>query len=168
MFSPMVRIFSFSRASTVSSEPEALQASRASTSAGFCSMTVSAQVLTKAWKSAFLATKSVSALTSITTPTLPFSLTVAKATPSAAIRPAFFTEAARPFSRRKSMAFSISPSEAVRAFLQSIMPQPVFSRRAATSLAVKFICKHPFSSHPGGTPRQGTFPIGYSYSTTIR
>lgn len=37
-------------------------------------------------------------------------------TPSAATRPDFLAAAARPFSRRNSIAFSTSPSEAVRAF----------------------------------------------------
>jgi hypothetical protein len=49
--------------------------------------------------------------------------------PSAAMREAFLAEAAMPFSRSHSIALSISPSEAVRAFLQSIMPAPVISRR---------------------------------------
>ena len=48
-------------------------------------------------------------------------------------------EAARPFSRRNSTALSMSPSEAVKAFLQSIMPTPVISRRFLTSAAVKAI-----------------------------
>ena len=44
-----------------------------------------------------------------------------------------------PFSRSHSTALSISPSEAVSAFLQSIMPTPVISRRFFTSAAVKAI-----------------------------
>jgi hypothetical protein len=48
-------------------------------------------------------------------------------------------EAAKPFSRRYSMALSMSPSEAARAFLQSIIPTPVLSRRVFTSAAVKAI-----------------------------
>ena len=39
------------------------------------------------------------------------------------------------FTRRISIAFSTSPSASVSAFLQSIMPAPVRSRRAFTSLA---------------------------------
>ena len=46
-----------------------LQFINASTSAGFSSITVLAQASTKLMKSAFLPTKSVSELTSITTPT---------------------------------------------------------------------------------------------------
>src|SRR5512135_1424004 len=56
--------------------------------------------------------------------------------PSAAMRSAFLAEAARPFLRSHSMAASISPLFSSRAFLQSIMPRPVFSRSAFTSLAV--------------------------------
>ena len=48
-------------------------------------------------------------------------------------------EAALPFSRSHSTALSISPSEAVSAFLQSIMPTPVISRRVLTSAALKAI-----------------------------
>ena len=59
--------------------------------------------------------------------------------PSAATRPAFFTEAAMPFSRSHSTALSMSPSVATRAFLQSIMPTPVISRRFFTSVALKAI-----------------------------
>ena len=39
-----------------------------------------------------------------------------------------------------STAFSISPSASVRAFLQSIMPQPVFSRRACYVFCSKCHC----------------------------
>ena len=119
--------------------PCALQARSASTSAGFSSITVSAQVSTNSVKLAFFATKSVSALTSMTTPILPQSETFANATPSAAILLAFLTEAARPFSRRSSVAFSMSPFASASAFLQSIMPQPVFALSVATSFAVKLI-----------------------------
>ena len=136
MFSPMVSTLSCTRASTVISVPAALQASKASKSAGFSCITVSAQIFTKFWNSAFFATKSVSALTSITTPAVLSSLVQANATPSAAILPAFLVAAARPFSLKRSIAFSILPSASVSAFLQSIIPQPVFSLKAATSFAV--------------------------------
>src|SRR5436190_2406377 len=56
--------------------------------------------------------------------------------PSAAIREAFFWAEARPFFRRTTMAASISPFDSVRAFLQSIMPAPVFSRSSFTSFAL--------------------------------
>ena len=85
----------------------------------------------------FFATKSVSEFTSTATPT-PSKLP-AQAMPSAAILPAFFWEAARPFSLRYSTALSISPSDSTRAFLQSIMPTPVISRSFLTSAAVKAI-----------------------------
>src|SRR5512133_973958 len=56
--------------------------------------------------------------------------------PSAAMRSAFFAEAAMPFLRSHSMDCSMSPLFSSRAFLQSIMPRPVFSRSVFTSLAV--------------------------------
>ena len=98
-------------------------------------MMVLATLLTNSTKVSFLATKSVSALTSRTTPTLPSTMETTR--PSAAMRLAFFSAAARPFSLRNSSAFSKSPFDSVRAFLQSIMPQPVCSRRFFTSAAVK-------------------------------
>src|SRR5215510_4090604 len=49
-------------------------------------------------------------------------------TPSCVLRAARFAAACRPFFRKKSMAPSMTPSEAVRASLQSIIPAPVFSR----------------------------------------
>ena len=142
------------------SEPCALQASSASTSAGFSSITVSAQVSTNSMKLAFFATKSVSALISMTTPTLPQSQTFANATPSAAILLAFLTEAARPFSRRSSAAFSMSPFASVSAFLQSIIPQPVFALSVATSFAVKLIL---FS--PSGCFRSKRFYLRVNYAS---
>ena len=53
-----------------------------------------------------------------------------------AIRPAFFADAARPFSLSSSTAFSMLPSASVRAFLQSIMPAPVISLSSFTIPAV--------------------------------
>src|SRR5699024_12400474 len=43
-----------------------------------------------------------------------------------------------PLIRRASTALSKSPSASLRAFLQSIMPAPVWSRSFLTSAAVKF------------------------------
>src|SRR5919202_1371556 len=61
--------------------------------------------------------------------------------PSFAERPAFFAASARPFSRRILRAASMSPPASVRAFLQSIMPAPVESLSALTSLAlISAIC----------------------------
>src|SRR3546814_13397623 len=56
--------------------------------------------------------------------------------PSAATRPAFFAAADRPFLRSQSTAASTSPLVSPSAFLQSIMPAPVFSRRSFTRAAV--------------------------------
>src|SRR5438105_15389031 len=52
--------------------------------------------------------------------------------PSAAMRVAFFWAEARPFFLRMVIASSISPFASTRAFLQSIIPAPVFSRRSFT------------------------------------
>src|SRR5580700_11544696 len=52
------------------------------------------------------------------------------------MRPDFLAAAARPFLRSQSTADSMSPSVSVRAFLQSIMPAPVLSRRSFTRAAV--------------------------------
>ena len=54
----------------------------------------------------------------------------------AAIGSAFFSAAASPFSLKNSTALSISPSVAVRAFLQSIIPAPVISLNSFTCAAV--------------------------------
>jgi hypothetical protein len=43
-----------------------------------------------------------------------------------------------PFLRSQSIAASMLPSVSSRAFLQSIMPAPVFSRRSFTIAAVTF------------------------------
>src|SRR5215470_3450030 len=52
------------------------------------------------------------------------------------MRPAFLAAAARPFLRRYSPAFSMSPSTSTRAFLQSAIPAPVRSRSSLTMPAV--------------------------------
>src|SRR5690606_40311987 len=56
--------------------------------------------------------------------------------PSAAMLPAFLAALMEPAARMSSMAFSMSPPAAVRAFLQSIMPWPVRSRSSLTRAAV--------------------------------
>ena len=56
--------------------------------------------------------------------------------PSAAMRPSRFLAPARPALRRISTAWSSLPSASVSAFLHSIIPAPVFSRRAFTISAV--------------------------------
>src|SRR3954452_24521694 len=55
--------------------------------------------------------------------------------PSVASRPASLAAPAMPFSRSHVTAESTSPPVSVRAFLQSIIPAPVRSRRALTSFA---------------------------------
>merc|ERR1719313_2497330 len=55
--------------------------------------------------------------------------------PSLAARLAFFSADARPFFRRNSVAASMSPPFSTRAFLQSIIPAPVASRRLFTVFA---------------------------------
>jgi hypothetical protein len=81
-----------------------------------------------------LATKSVSQLTSIITPTLPSTLAATR--PSAVERPSRLVAPFRPLMRMISIAFSASPLASSRAFLTSIMPAPVRSRRALISAAV--------------------------------
>src|SRR6478735_7162747 len=85
-------------------------------------------------KSAPLATKSVSQLSSTTAPTLPSTTT--PTAPWSAARPARLFAPARPFLRSQSLAASMSPSDSVSAFLQSIIPAPVALRSAATSFAL--------------------------------
>src|SRR6185312_5416644 len=89
---------------------------------------------TNFWNCSLRPTKSVSALTSITAPRVPLAVTPTR--PSAAIRPAFFDAADKPLVRSQSIAFSRSPWTSFSAFLQSIMPAPVFSRSSLTSDAV--------------------------------
>src|SRR6266850_2445532 len=56
--------------------------------------------------------------------------------PCLAARPDFSDARERPCLRSTSIAFSMSPLVAARAFLHSIMPTPVRSRRSFTSEAV--------------------------------
>ncbi len=102
--------------------------------AGLFSATLVAISLTKSWNISFLETKSVSEFTSTIAATLPTVATFAK--PSAAMRSFFFAALAIPFSRKKSTAFSMSPSTFTNAFLASIIPTPVISRNSFTILAV--------------------------------
>mmetsp|Transcript_12806 Transcript_12806/g.36163 ORF Transcript_12806/g.36163 Transcript_12806/m.36163 type:complete len:225 (-) Transcript_12806:552-1226(-) len=80
-------------------------------------------------------TKSVSQLTSTITalPSLPVLTAIL---PSAATRVAFLSAWANPFLRKNSAATSWSPPDSVKAFLQSIIPAPVRSRRALMVLGV--------------------------------
>src|SRR5258708_37105749 len=88
---------------------------------------------TNSRKISFLATKSVSQLTSTNTPTFPCRWMYEATIPSFAEREAFFEALAIPFLRNRSSAFSRSPSVSTSAFLQSIMPALVFSRSCLTS-----------------------------------
>src|SRR5699024_7948023 len=87
-------------------------------------------------------TKSVSQFTSISTASLPDVLI--DVVPSAATLSAFLAALAAPLFRRTSIAPSISPSVSVNAFLQSIIPAPVFSRNSLTIFAVTAMI---YSSH---------------------
>ena len=91
-------------------------------------------ILTRPWNCSLRATKSVSELTSTTTPLVP--AVSAPIRPSAAVRPAFFAAFDSPFLRSQSIAACMSPSFSVSACLQSIMPTPVVSRRSLTIAAV--------------------------------
>ena len=106
----------------------------ASKSAGLFAATASHTLFTNATNSAFFATKSVSELTSTIAATFPL---IAKAdNPSAAILSAFLADFAIPFSLNQSNDASMSPSHASNAFLQSIIPAPVFSRNSFTNFAL--------------------------------
>ena len=107
----------------------------ASISAASDSTACSATAFTNCWNVSFLATKSVSELTSTTAAVLSsFTTTVQR--PSAAILLAFFSAFACPFFLKYSTASSIFPSVSPKAFLQSIIPAPVNSRSSFTIAAV--------------------------------
>src|SRR5580704_7105844 len=131
MFSPTLAIVSASASATVMLP--ALACLRVSTSVPAVSA-ISAIILTRPWNRSLRATKSVSELTSTTTPLV--APTAAPIRPSAATRPAFLAALASPFLRRWSTAFSMSPSVSASADLQSIMPAPVRSRSSLTIGAV--------------------------------
>src|SRR5580692_11259614 len=131
MFSPMVAMASAMAVSTVTLPT--LAALIFSISAPTSSATW-AIIFTSPWKCSLRATKSVSELTSTTTPLVP--LVSAAIRPSAATRPAFLAAFDRPFLRSQSCAACMSPSLSVSAALQSIMPAPVDSRRSLTIAAV--------------------------------
>src|ERR1700758_3342526 len=104
----------------------------ASTSAAPDDTAAATMSLASFWNSSFFATKSVSQLSSISTPSL------AATRPSAVERSARLPTSFAPLMRSSSTALSKSPSLSVRAFLQSSMPAPVSSRSRLTSAAVKF------------------------------
>src|SRR5690348_6941897 len=103
-----------------------------STSVAFDAAAAATTRSASAWNSAFLATKSVSELSSIRAPSL------AATRPSAVARSARLPTSLAPLMRSSSTALSKSPSASSSAFLQSIMPAPVSSRSFLTSAAVKF------------------------------
>ncbi len=77
--------------------------------------------------------------------------------PSAAVRLDFFSAAARPLVRSQSSAASMSPAVSLSAFLQSIMPAPLFSRRsltiaAVTSAMLHIPCSECFTGEAGRRP----------------
>ncbi len=101
---------------------------------------MSTSVVPSFTKRSFRATKSVSQSSSSTT-AFPGSI-FTKILPAPVARPLFFAAAARPCSFSRRTALSKSPSAFTRAFLQSIMPAPVFSRRRFTSAAVMSTVHH--------------------------
>src|SRR6202158_5828128 len=131
MFSPMVAMASAIAVSTVTLPTLAalIFSTSAPTSSATCAI-----ILTSPWNCSLRATKSVSELTSTTTPLLP--AVCAPIRPSAATRPAFFAALDKPFLRSQSIAACMSPSFSESACLQSIMPTPVVSRRSLTIAAV--------------------------------
>src|SRR6201987_511319 len=131
MFSPMVAIASEIAVSTVTLPTFA--ALIFSTSAPASSATC-VTILTRPWNCSLRETKSVSELTSTTTPLVP--AVSAPIKPSAATRPDFLAAFDRPFLRNQSCAACMSPAVSVRPALQSIMPAPVDSRRSFTIAAV--------------------------------
>src|SRR5438067_293378 len=101
-----------------------------------------ATALANSRKASVRATKSVSQLTSTSTPTLPSE--AATTAPSDVTRPAFLLAAASPFLRRILVASSMLPSASVSADFTSIMPAPVCSRSSLTIAAVIcVICTSP-------------------------
>ena len=98
----------------------------------------SSEAVAMAWaisrKLSLRAVKSVSARISRMEPRSP-SIAIAMH-PSPAARSVRVSIFPLSFSRRASSAAAASPPASMRAFLQSIIPRPVFRRRAITSLAL--------------------------------
>src|SRR5688500_14595688 len=110
--------------------PSTSVASRAWASAGRVCSAMSSRRSASLPKSAFLATKSVSQSSSSSAPSLLTTM------PLVVERSRRLPTSLAPLTRRNSTALSKSPSASVSAFLQSIMPAPVASRRRLTSAAV--------------------------------
>src|SRR6476661_1074025 len=136
MFSPILPIRPFLTSSTVGPKPSWLSGSAdsAATSAGFLAATSAASALAKARKESFLVTKSVSQLTSMSAPVVPWML--AATTPSAVMRAAALPALLPSLTRSSSSALSMLPSASVSAFLHSIIGASVLARSSATMLAV--------------------------------
>ena len=66
----------------------------------------------------------------------PFTEDIPKLERNKLFQVALFADLAIPFSRNQSTAFSRSPSHSVNAFLQSIIPAPVCSRKSLTKFAL--------------------------------
>ena len=112
-------------------------------------------------KSSFLATKSVSQLTSTTAPVLPSAAMYNPIRPSAVTRVAALLALLPSLIRRISSARAMSPSASASAFLHSIMGASVFSRSSLTIDAV--ICATIFSSsvkHAPGLPGHASVKAG--------
>src|SRR5262245_55024215 len=115
-------------------------------------------------KSAFLATKSVSQLSSS-------SAWPEWATrPLAVVRPARLPTSLAPLMRRNSTALSKSPAASSSAFLQSIIPAPVSSRSFLTSAAVKFdiVLSRSVRAARAATPRAGNGSPQSGWAATAR
>src|SRR5438876_3870825 len=126
---------------------------------------------TSSLKSSVRATKSLSQLTSTSTPIFPPAWMYCATEPSLVTRAAFFCAVAAPFLRRMMIAFSRSPLDSVSAFLQSIMGAPVVSRSSLTCAAEIFtvvvlinsssVAGRP-SSAKAKTPSQRNFPQNFT------
>ena len=135
------------RASSTLSPPANITEDKASASLGlFCAMAC-AKLLANAMKLSFFAIKSVSQFTSTSAPTLPSVLIKALTKPSAATREAALLALTPLLMRSSSSAALKSPSVSTSAFLQSIMPRPVASRRSFTIPAVISAIFHSFRKH---------------------
>src|SRR5437763_4473494 len=134
MFSLIEPIISCVFCATVSPLPGHVSLPSSSTELALLRRITFATSAAKLRKPSVRATKSVSQLTSTSTPTLPSTTEVT--IPSAVMRPAFLLAVARPFLRRMVRASSMSPLASTSAALTSIMPAPVCSRSSLTIFAV--------------------------------
>src|SRR5579862_319454 len=146
MFSPSLALASLTMSPTVLAGSLINScSSSAGTSAGSLAAICRVRSLTNSLNSSVLATKSVSQLTSTSTPMRP-SWTYEPIRPERASRSPRFSALVRPFWRICSRALSKSPPASVRACLASVMPTPVSSRRRLIdSIGMSAILNlHPF------------------------